>query len=297
MKSLRDYITEAESWIDTPSQGDVLAINIREECLIETHIVDVRHDGVVVHADHKMMSLLESYGYAAEEIRRYGPVGGGSGEGYTGMSETVKDNYQPEDAFRRVMELAGLSQPNAAHNDPLAAKAADLAAVGTEQDPTTATTIDEGVMSEIAIELGEIADREDFDALYDLMTSTSPAGQMVQKIANDIAIDHQLRDDDHEELLSRVMDRLVDEFGDQLDEAEYQGRKVQLGKPTRGDVKKFKVYVKDPSTGNVKKVNFGDPNMKIKKSNPKRRKSFRARHNCDNPGPRTKARYWSCRAW
>lgn len=82
-----------------------------------------------------------------------------------------------------------------------------------------------------------------------------------------------------------------------LDEAEYQGRKVTLGKPMQGDVKKFKVYVKDPQTGNVKKVNFGDPNMRIKKSNPARRRSFRARHNCDNPGPRTKARYWSCRKW
>ena len=80
-------------------------------------------------------------------------------------------------------------------------------------------------------------------------------------------------------------------------EAEYRGRKVKLGKPMRGDVKKFKVYVKDPKTGNVKKVNFGDPNMRIKKSNPARRRSFRARHNCDNPGPRTKARYWSCRKW
>ncbi len=84
---------------------------------------------------------------------------------------------------------------------------------------------------------------------------------------------------------------------EQLDEAEYQGRKVQLGKPMRGDVKKFKVYVKDPSTGNIKKVNFGDPDMKIRKSNPAARRSFRARHNCDNPGPRTKARYWSCRKW
>ncbi len=84
---------------------------------------------------------------------------------------------------------------------------------------------------------------------------------------------------------------------EQLDEAEYHGRKVPLGKPMRGDVKKFKVYVKDPSTGNIKKVNFGDPNMRIKKSNPARRKSFRARHNCANPGPRTKARYWSCRNW
>lgn len=82
-----------------------------------------------------------------------------------------------------------------------------------------------------------------------------------------------------------------------LDEADYRGRKVPLGKPMRGDVKKFKVYVRDPKTGNVKKVNFGDPNMRIKKSIPARRKSFRARHNCSNPGPRTKARYWSCRKW
>ena len=74
-------------------------------------------------------------------------------------------------------------------------------------------------------------------------------------------------------------------------EAEYQGRKVKLNKPMRGDVKKFNVYVKNPK-GNVVKVNFGDPNMRIKKSNPARRRSFRARHKCDNPGPKTKARYW-----
>lgn len=79
-------------------------------------------------------------------------------------------------------------------------------------------------------------------------------------------------------------------------EAEYQGRKVPLGKPMQGDVAKSKVYVKKPN-GKVVKVNFGDKNMTIKKNNPARRKSFRARHNCDNPGPRWKARYWSCRAW
>lgn len=80
--------------------------------------------------------------------------------------------------------------------------------------------------------------------------------------------------------------------------AEYQGKKVQLGKPflTPDGPKKRSVYVKNDK-GNVVKVNFGDPNMKIKKSDPERRKSFRARHNCDNPGPRWKARYWSCKAW
>lgn len=81
-----------------------------------------------------------------------------------------------------------------------------------------------------------------------------------------------------------------------LDEAEYRGRKVPLGKPMRGDVKKFKVYVKKPN-GKIVKVNFGDPNMRIKKYIPARRRSFRARHNCANPGPRHKARYWSCRKW
>jgi hypothetical protein len=114
--------------------------------------------------------------------------------------------------------------------------------------------------------------------------------------------------------------QFVDKYGDEewirefynnimgdLDEAKYQGREVQLNKPMAGDVKKSKVYVRDPATGNIKKVNFGhggktakrlgQKTMKIKKSNPARRKSFRARHNCANPGPKTKARYWSCRAW
>ena len=81
-----------------------------------------------------------------------------------------------------------------------------------------------------------------------------------------------------------------------ISEAKYRGREVPLGKRMAGDVKKSKVYVRKPN-GNIVKVNFGDKKMRIKKSNPKRRKSFRARHNCANPGPRWKARYWSCRAW
>lgn len=94
-------------------------------------------------------------------------------------------------------------------------------------------------------------------------------------------------------------DELYEDWGEPLEEAEKGGRKVKLGTPflTPGGPKKRAVYVKHPQTGNVVKVNFGDPNMTIKKSDPARRRSFRARHNCDNPGPRHKARYWSCRAW
>jgi hypothetical protein len=92
------------------------------------------------------------------------------------------------------------------------------------------------------------------------------------------------------------------EYKSDINEAEYQGRKVKLGKIMQGDVKKFKVYVKNDK-GNVVKVNFGQGGdakggtMRIRKDNPEARKSFRARHNCDTPGPRWKARYWSCRKW
>ena len=95
---------------------------------------------------------------------------------------------------------------------------------------------------------------------------------------------------------SKKKNNLTESF--ELEEAEYRGRKVKLGKPfyTPGGPRKRAVYVRNEK-GNVVKVGFGDPNMRIKKSIPGRRKSFRARHHCDNPGPRWKARYWSCRAW
>lgn len=104
--------------------------------------------------------------------------------------------------------------------------------------------------------------------------------------------------DETDHFCPQCLAEYITEHWDKLEEAEYRGRKVRLGKPflTPGGPKKRSVYVKN-AKGNVVKVNFGDPNMKIKKSNPKRRKSFRARHNCSNPGPRWKARYWSCKAW
>jgi hypothetical protein len=91
-----------------------------------------------------------------------------------------------------------------------------------------------------------------------------------------------------------------DDFGSvevyRMNESEYKGKKVKLGKPMRGDVKKFKVFVKNKS-GKVVKVNFGDKKMEIKRDNPKRRKSFRARHKCSQAKDRTTPKYWSCRMW
>jgi hypothetical protein len=125
----------------------------------------------------------------------------------------------------------------------------------------------------------------------------------------------QLNEEDEEIVLSDIgriglyegkmvyLDAPIEDDIEDLNEAKYKGRTVTLNKPMQGDVKKFKVFVKNEK-GNVIKVNFGFGGtsakgkvMRIKKSNPERRKNFRARHNCDNPGPKTKARYWSCRAW
>jgi len=132
----------------------------------------------------------------------------------------------------------------------------------------------------------------------------------INKLENIVKVEEYEPFPEGNEMTFEDDDKFFEAFGyigypeEELWEAEYQGRKVPLNKPMRGDVKKFKVYVKDPKTGNVKKVNFGHggtsakrKTMRIRKSNPKARKSFRARHNCANPGPKTKARYWSCRKW
>lgn len=123
------------------------------------------------------------------------------------------------------------------------------------------------------------------------------------------AVDHiSTSADDIQEVYNFLEDDFIgeneggyeDEYGSvedvNLNESEYKGREVELNKPMKGDVKKFKVYVKNKK-GNVIKVNFGDPNMEIKRDDPKRRKSFRARHKCDLAKDKTTPKYWSCRMW
>lgn len=229
MKSLREYIAEAAEAFETPQVGDSFAISCREECLLETYVCDHASDGIVLHADDKMMRALEAYGYLSEEelsplsLEEDDIAVQNAGE-YDFEGDSVKDDL--ETVIRAARRLTGMLRDN------------------------------ENVPEWVQNKINRAADYVDTAADY--------------------------------------VDSNEDEV--EMDEAKYQGREVPLGKPMKGDVKKSKVYVKGPK-GNVVKVNFGDPNMRIKKSNPDRRKSFRARHNCDNPGPRWKARYWSCRAW
>ena len=117
-------------------------------------------------------------------------------------------------------------------------------------------------------------------------------------LIEDVTFRKNYKENNAETLEEMVNDALTEYYSmtETLNEAEYKGRKVKLSKIMKGDRKKYKVYVKN-AKGNVVKVEFGDPNMEIKRDDPKRRKSFRARHKCSEPGPRWKARYWACKTW
>jgi hypothetical protein len=170
-------------------------------------------------------------------------------------------------------------------------------AIGLLEDQTTYEIFeDEDDNQVLRVELHRSLDSTEADELAESLNEKLKAMGLNEfdiEISTDESLDEETLEGDDFHSAYDVMWFNEDE---NLDEAEYRGRKVSLGKPMQGDVKKFKVYVRKPN-GNVVKVNFGDPNMRIRKSNPARRRSFRARHNCANPGPRTKARYWSCRKW
>ena len=166
-----------------------------------------------------------------------------------------------------------------------------------------------GLLDDYEINLNESADAvslEDYAQSFVPSMEEFPAmpgmeEQSAREIASAAAegyVDIDPEGRGQEEIEEIIFNILVGSNGG-LHEAEYRGRKVTLGKPMKGDVKKYKVYVKDKKTGNVKKVNFGDPNMQIRRDNPKARKSFRARHGCGTKraSDRTKAAYWSCRMW
>jgi hypothetical protein len=129
-------------------------------------------------------------------------------------------------------------------------------------------------------------------------TRTKNKSSLIEEVHDELFANNCSWDDEWDEFIWDINADIIYDEDDKIIAAEKNGRKVTLNKPFRtpDGPKKFSVYVKNDK-GNVVKVNFGDPNMKIKKNIPERRRSFRARHNCDNPGPKWKARYWSCKAW
>jgi len=389
MKSLRQYLVETEVKQDIPQQGDAFAIELEDGTLLETYIMSVDNDTILLDATPKIIGVLREWadleGEAGEVLfegqfkqsmltaaermamedfvdrfeHLFSP---GEAEKFWHDANGVKHNEVDESDYNTeidVVDRGEYDREGDMAKDDLATiiraarklngmldddenmpewvqskinKAADYVDTAADYiESNKQRAMSEGSESDFdPTDVENITDTDfraaagtslrghitaDRDALIRAFGMPDPESDMwVLRFGNGLVAtiypdkgtntsgQHWKIGGNHPDT-----QRYVDAALNALNEAKYQGREVKLGKPTRGDVKKFKVYVRDPSTGNIKKVNFGhggtsakragQKTMKIKKSDPARRRSFRARHNCDNPGPRTKARYWSCRAW
>jgi hypothetical protein len=248
--------------------GDEFGISFSEDHEIATTIVDILEDGIVIELDDLALEMLANEGLTflegelVNEEKQKGVDGKACWKGYKRMGTKQKGGKTVDNCVK--MEDHGPENPDAEYNQGEYDREGDMA-------KDQLRTIDSAA-----------------EELYSIINAEENLPEWVQKKIT-LAMDYIDTARDYMKSNKYAEDA-------QTNEAEYQGRKVQLGKKMPGDVKKSKVYVKNPQ-GRVVKVNFGDKKMRIKKSNPARRKSFRARHNCANPGPRHKARYWSCRSW
>ena len=246
--------------------NDSFDIELNEHFVIETGIVGFTDDGIIIEADETLLGLLEVNNILCEDETTDQVE-----EGKPGLWDNIHAKR------KRIKSGSGerMREPGS-KGAPTAQNFKDAAKEGVEDSGQRArdafADLESGGKAASDLELEKFRER----------VRQGEAGKPT-KLKDMNPIDRA------------QWEKEKSQKGIQ-NEAEYQGRKVPLGKPMAGDVKKSKVYVRKPN-GKVVKVNFGDKNMKIKKSNPNRRKSFRARHRCENPGPRWKARYWSCRAW
>jgi hypothetical protein len=258
---------KAKGFTESFEIGDEFGISFSEDHEISTTIIDILEDGIVIELDDLALEMLTNEGLTflegevVNEEKQKGVDGKACWKGYKRMGTKQKGGKTVDNC---VKEDHGPENPDSPVNYG-------------EYDR-------EGDMAKDDLRTINSAAKE----LYAILDADENLPEWVQaKITKAVDYIDTVRD---------YMKSNKYEEDAQTNEAEYQGRKVQLGKKMPGDVKKSKVYVKNPQ-GRVVKVNFGDKKMRIKKSNPARRKSFRARHNCANPGPRHKARYWSCRSW
>lgn len=270
MKNFKAYLTESEYASHNPVTGDYFDIHLNAAESVETFVLEHTTGSVTVAADATLMEMLSEAGLLETVDPSHAQANGDRSED----NDLEESDYDDED-----------------DEDDSAVDQGFFVILDNEQgDPFVGVVAKDGGKWR---EIGGTGGSTPYNWGGTYMGYLDPQDVMTW-IRRDYERHYQVHGpyfDEHEAMSHAGLTE------SSLAEAEYQGRKVTLNKPTRGDVKKFKVFVKDPKTGNVKKVNFGDPNMKIKKSNPARRKSFRARHRCDNPGPKTKARYWSCRKW
>ena len=269
-KSDLEKEAKAKGFAESFQVGDAFGISFSEDFEIGTEIVGFLEDGIVVELDDHALEMLTNEGLEflegeLVEDKQKGVDGKACWKGYKRMGTKQKGGKTVDNCVK--MEDHGPENPDADVNYGEYDREGDMA-------KDDLRTIDDAA-----------------EELYSILQADDNLPEWVQsKITKAVDYIDTARD------YMKAQNYKEGVAEDDVDEAKYQGREVPLGKKMAGDVKKSKVYVRKPN-GNIVKVNFGDKKMRIKKSNPARRKSFRARHNCANPGPRHKARYWSCRSW
>jgi hypothetical protein len=285
--------------------GDEFGISFSEDHEIATTIVDILEDGIVVELDDVALEMLANEGLTflegevIREEKQKGVDGKACWKGYKRMGTKQKGGKTVDNCVK--MEDHGPENPDAPVNYGEYDREGDMAKDDLRTINSAAKELysildaNENLPEWVQAKITKAVDY--IDTARDYMKANKYAEESSypfagKKVGQKEGPAGQLKGTDPK---GYPKGKLVG--GESVNnEAEYQGKEVPLGKKLPGDVKKSKVYVRKPN-GKVVKVNFGDKKMRIKKSNPARRKSFRARHNCKNPGPRWKARYWSCRSW
>jgi len=297
--------------------GDDFGISFSEDFEIATEIVDILEDGIVIELDDRALEMLTNEGLNFLDGELEESVAGPK-KCWKGYRKTGTQPGTGKNAGKRVndcekigedLDESGLQRYTGIKKygkdgfealQKAGREGADEEEKGRIKDKFLKKEDHGPENPDAAVNYGEY-DREGDMAKDDLRTINGAAKELYDILDADENLPEwvQAKITKAVDYLDTVRDYMkANKYAEdtQTDEAKYQGREVPLGKKMAGDVKKSKVYVRKPN-GNIVKVNFGDKKMRIKKSNPARRKSFRARHNCANPGPRHKARYWSCRSW
>lgn len=292
MKSFKHYLTETEQHQYQPLTGDVVSFQINEELEISADVTEVLDEGIVLNLDATALAILENLELIAleedpliprpnlEKLHNRGFENSPAGKQARQDWKKVTGDPHPADEYYQDVQD-------------------QMSGVVRSSDRKYSVTVEKDVEDDVVKKWFRL---EGPGVKHNTFVDWNPYGEMTtQDLDLYIELGRPSRSDVGRisPMDSKDLKKLASERG--LTEAKYQGRTVKLGKPKRtpGGPRKFSVYVKNPKTGNVKKVNFGDKNMEIKRDDPKRRKNFRARHGCgtSKASDRTKARYWSCRMW
>ena len=288
MRDLLDKLSAIEQVqeSDMPEIGDEIGFSFSPDLEIVTEVVGFTEDGIVVELDETGLNHLTENGVVLldgeliYEEKQKGIDGKVCWKGYKRMGTKMKGGKRVDNCVKVGEGKFDFDDEDERPEDPEKDKVQHIvmqARKAYDVEGNYPIQFQDGSKTKIPLPM-----ITKFLKMYNMMKSNDK--EVFQTKAAQSPKDFQMA----------VMGEAVAEAD--VDEAKYRGKEVPLGKKLPGDVKKSKVYVRKPN-GKIVKVNFGDKKMRIKKSNPKRRKSFRARHNCKNPGPRWKARYWSCRSW